>query len=161
MQDGGPFTSPEPFATTRVWTLAGADGKKTVSVRYLDGAGNGSTVYSDTITLDTTGPVVSAVTATPNPFRLGQTTTIRFRAADAVSATCPTETRILDAAGQLVRSLTKTAPCPVAGAVTSVAWDGRNAARALVPPGTYSIEIVATDLAGNTSATGRASVVAQ
>ena len=123
--------------------------------------GQRSTVYSDTISLDTTGPVVSAVTATPNPFRLGQTTTIRFRAADAVSATCPTETRILDAAGRLVRSLTKTAPCPAAGAVTSVAWDGRNAAHALVPPGTYSIEIIATDLAGNTSATGRASVVAQ
>jgi hypothetical protein len=42
-----------------------------------------------------------------------------------------------------------------------VAWDGRNGAHALVPPGTYSIEIIATDLAGNTSATGRASVVAQ
>ena len=68
----------------------------------------------------------------------------------------PTEIRILDAAGGLVRSLTKTAPCPAAGAVTSVAWDGRNAARALVPPGTYGIEIIATDSAGNTSATGRA-----
>jgi hypothetical protein len=160
-QDGGPFTPPEPFATTRVWTLAGADGKKTVSVRYLDAAGNVSHVYSDPISLDTTGPVVGAITATPNPFRLGQTTTIRFRAADAVSATCPTDIRILDATGRLVRSLPKTAKCPAAGAATSVAWDGRDAARAPVPPGTYSIEIIATDAAGNTSSTGRASVIAQ
>jgi hypothetical protein len=160
-QDGGAFTPPEAFATTRVWTLAGADGPKTVSVRYVDGAGNASKVSSDTIVLDMTAPVVSAVTATPNPVPLGQTTTIRFRTADAGSATCPTAIRILDAAGHLARSFAKTAKCPAAGALTSVAWDGRNAARALVPRGTYSVEIVATDQAGNPSAPGRISVVVQ
>ena len=160
-QDGGAFTSPEPFASTRAWTLTGADGMKTVSVRYLDGAGNVSKTYADTITLDTTGPVVSAVSATPNPFPLGKTTTIRFRAADAVSASCPAEIRILDASGRLVRRLAKTAKCPAGGAASSVGWNGKNTAGALVPAGTYTIEIVTTDTAGNTSAASRATVVAQ
>ena len=31
----------------------------------------------------------------------------------------------------------------------------QNAARALVPPGTYTIEVVVTDAAGNVSAVGR------
>jgi hypothetical protein len=42
-----------------------------------------------------------------------------------------------------------------------VIWDGRNTARALVPPGTYTIEIIATDLAGNASTTGHGTVVAR
>ena len=60
-----------------------------------------------------------------------------------------------------MRSFSKTALCAVAGTLSSVAWDGRNAARTLVPPGTYTIEVVATDTAGNSSAIVRGSVVAQ
>ena len=160
-QDAGAFTPPEPFSGTRTWTLTGADGKKTVSVRYLDGAGNVSGSYADTITLDTTAPVVSAVAATPNPFLRGQSTTISFRTADALSGSCGADVRILDTSAQLVRSLPKSAKCPAGGATASVRWDGRNTARALVPPGTYTIEVVATDLAGNTSAVGRGTVTAQ
>jgi hypothetical protein len=160
-QDTGAFTPPEPFSASRTWTLTGADGKKTVSVRYLDGAGNVSRSYVDTIMLDTTAPAVTAVTATPNPFVRGQATTIRFRAADALSPACRADVRILDASGRLVRSLVKSVLCPAAGAVASVAWDGRNTARALVPPGTYTIEVIATDVAGNASAAAHGSVVAQ
>jgi hypothetical protein len=160
-QDGGPFTLPEPYATNRTWTLTGGDGMKTVSVRYLDGAGNVSKTYSDTIALDTTAPAVSSVAATPNPFLLGKTATIRFREADAVSGSCPTEIRILDAGSRLVRKLTKTASCPAGGTMTSVGWNGKNTAGALVTAGTYTIEIVATDKAGNVSAAARATVVAQ
>jgi subtilisin family serine protease len=160
-QDGGAFAPPVPFTTTATWSLSGPDGKKTLAVRFLDGAGNLSRAYTDTITLDTTAPTVTAVTATPNPFALGQYTTIRFRAADALSASCRAEARILDAGGRLVRTLVKTVLCPAAGALASVAWDGRNAARALVPPGTYTIDVTATDLAGNTSAVARGTVIAQ
>ena len=74
---------------------------------------------------------------------------------------CPAEIRILDATGRLVRSFTETAKCPAGGAVTSVAWDARNAARALVLAGTYTIDVITTDSAGNTSAAGRARVVGQ
>ena len=160
-QDGGAFSAPEPFATTRTWTLTGPDGKKTVAVRYLDGAGNVSKSYTDTITLDTTAPAVTAISATPNPFTLGQSTTIRFRMADALSGSCTATVRILNAAGQTVRTLPKPGLCAAAGTLTSVIWDGRNTARALVPPGTYTIEIIATDQAGNVAAAGHGTVVAQ
>jgi hypothetical protein len=160
-QDGGAFTPPEPFAATRAWTLTGADGKKTVAVRYVDGAGNVSKPYVDTITLDTTAPAVTGVAATPTPFALGTTTTIRFRVADAVGGSCPAEIRILDGSSRLVRKLTKSASCPAGGTVSSIGWNGKNTGGALVPPGAYTIEIVATDAAGNASAAARATVVAQ
>jgi flagellar hook assembly protein FlgD len=40
-----------------------------------------------------------------------------------------------------------------------VVWDGRNAANVRVPAGTYTIEVTATDRAGNTSAVARGTVV--
>jgi hypothetical protein len=162
-QDGGPFSAPEPVASSRPWTLTGGDGKKTVSVRYLDAAGNVSKALPDTITLDTASPVISAVAAAPNPFQhhLGQSTTLSFRAADALSGTCPATLRILDAGGRLVKSLAKKVKCAPGGTLTSLPWDGRNASGALVPAGTYTIEVSATDAAGNLSAVGRATVVAQ
>jgi hypothetical protein len=160
-QDGGAFGPAEPFAATRTWTLTGADGKKTVAVRYLDGAGNLSRSYTDTITLDTTAPAVTAITATPNPFTLGQSTTIRFRMADALSGSCTASVRILNAAGQSIRTLPRSGLCAAAGTLNSVIWDGRNTARALVPPGAYTIEIIATDRAGNASTAARGTVVAQ
>jgi hypothetical protein len=162
VQGMGAFTPPETFVANHAFALGGADGKKTVNVRYIDGAGNVSRSYADTITLDTTAPVVTAVTASPNPFTPDvTTTTIRFRAADALSGTCHADIVIRNAGGGIVRSFGKNAGCAVAGTVTSTVWDGRNATRALVPPGTYTIEVVVTDLAGNASATVRGTVVAQ
>ena len=49
------------FKASRAWTLTSGDGVKTVYVKFGDGAGNWSGVYSDTIILDTTGPTVTAV----------------------------------------------------------------------------------------------------
>ena len=141
---------------------SGADGKKTVSARYIDGAGNASGSISDTITLDTTAPAVSGVGASPSPFQPGvKTTKIVFRAADALSGTCHADIRILDAGAHLVKTFSKNAPCSAGGTLTSTIWDGRTTAHALVPPGTYTIEVVVTDVAGNASAAARASVVAQ
>ena len=105
--------------------------------------------------LDTT------VAATPDPFLRGQSTTISFRTADALSSSCSAAVRILDASARVVRGLTKSVKCPTGGSAASVLWDGRNTARALVPPGTYTIEVVATDLAGNTSPVGRDTVIVQ
>jgi hypothetical protein len=63
--DGGAFGTPEPYVTSRTWTLStsGADGPRTVSVQYQDGAGNWSGSFTATITLDTT----PEPTPTPNP----------------------------------------------------------------------------------------------
>ena len=51
--------------------------------------------------------------------------------------------------------------CPPAGATTSVTWDGRGAAGARVPAGTYTIEVTATDRAGNAGPVARGTVAAQ
>jgi subtilisin family serine protease len=160
-QDAAPFAPPEPFVTSHAFTLAGADGKKTVNVRYIDGAGNVSKTYADTITLDTTAPAVTNVTASPSPFTPGSNTTIRFRAADALSGSCHADIVIRNAGGAMVKSFSKNAPCAVSGTVTSTAWNGRNAAGAFVPPGTYTIDVIVTDVAGNASPAVRGTVVAQ
>jgi hypothetical protein len=161
--DNVTFTPPEAFAATRTWTLAGSDAVKTVYVRYLDRAGNVSQSFRDTITLDSAGPVVGSITATPNPFepQRGQTTTIRIPVSDNLSGSCPLQIRILDAAGGLVKSMPRTVTCSAAGTTTSVVWDGRNAANVPVPAGIYTIEVAATDRAGNAGAVARGTVVAQ
>lgn len=46
----------EPYTTSRIWTLAGGDGIKTVYIKFKDTVGNESTAYSDTIILDTMEP---------------------------------------------------------------------------------------------------------
>ncbi|MFA5143183.1 MAG: glucoamylase family protein [Candidatus Omnitrophota bacterium] len=56
--DNSTWSTPEGYATTKAWTLASGDGVKTVYVKYSDKSGNWSGSYSDTITLDTTPPVI-------------------------------------------------------------------------------------------------------
>jgi len=56
--DNVTYTPPEPYATTKSWTLTSGDGTKTVYVKFADPAGNWSGPFSDTIILDTTPPVV-------------------------------------------------------------------------------------------------------
>ncbi|MFQ6000910.1 MAG: N-acetylmuramoyl-L-alanine amidase, partial [Anaerolineae bacterium] len=56
-QDGAErFTPWEEFAFLKEWTLSPGEGVKTVGVRFRDGAGNRSPVYTDTIVLDMTPP---------------------------------------------------------------------------------------------------------
>lgn len=57
--DGVTFSTPEPYATTKSWTLASGDGTKTVRAKFKDAAGNWSAPVSDTIVLDTTPPTLS------------------------------------------------------------------------------------------------------
>lgn len=51
----GVLGAPEAFATSKQWTLAGADGVKSVSVQLIDSAGATFTV-TDSIVLDRQGP---------------------------------------------------------------------------------------------------------
>jgi len=51
--DGVSYSDWESYATSKSWVLAGSDGPKIVYVRYSDNAGNISSVYTDTINLDT------------------------------------------------------------------------------------------------------------
>ncbi len=54
--DGLTYSTPEPYAATKAWTLSGGDGEKHVSVQFSDPAGNWSSPANATITLDTTPP---------------------------------------------------------------------------------------------------------
>jgi hypothetical protein len=58
--DGSTWSTWEPYATSKPWTLPAGDGEKAVYVAYRDQAGRISTTYSDTIVLDTLAPVSSA-----------------------------------------------------------------------------------------------------
>jgi len=51
--DGAPWSLPEAYAPARSWALSSGDGEKTVSVKFMDVAGNWSIVYADTIILET------------------------------------------------------------------------------------------------------------
>jgi cytochrome c biogenesis protein CcdA/rhodanese-related sulfurtransferase len=53
--DNSTYTSGEPYASTKTWTLPDDDGPKTVYVQYRDSS-NHTTTYFDTILLDTTPP---------------------------------------------------------------------------------------------------------
>jgi hypothetical protein len=57
--DGTNWSDPEAYATTKSWNLLDGDGEKTVYVKFQDGAGNWSGMYSDTIILDTVLPVAT------------------------------------------------------------------------------------------------------
>ena len=52
--DGSSWSNWEDYSTSKSWSLTGGDGLKTAYVRYRDNAGNISSVYTDTINLDTT-----------------------------------------------------------------------------------------------------------
>jgi PKD repeat protein len=59
--DNSTWSGWEPYALTRVWTLSDGDGEKWVYARFQDGAGNVSATGSDSIVVDTTGPVNCSV----------------------------------------------------------------------------------------------------
>ena len=57
------FSTAEPYAATKGWTLSFGDGTKTVYVQFQDAAGNWSPSFTDTIVVDSTAPTISAVSA--------------------------------------------------------------------------------------------------
>ena len=69
---GSSFSAAEAYAPTKAWTLTTGSGTKTVYVQFSDPIGNWSPSFTDTITLDTTAPTISAV-ATSNITGTGAT----------------------------------------------------------------------------------------
>jgi len=56
--DNATYTAPEPYATTKSWTLSSTGGSlKTVYVKFIDAASNESIAYSDTISFEDATPV--------------------------------------------------------------------------------------------------------
>ena len=50
--DGLTYSTPEPYNTTKLWTLPAGSGSKTVYVQFADAAGNWSSPYTASITLN-------------------------------------------------------------------------------------------------------------
>jgi alpha-tubulin suppressor-like RCC1 family protein len=77
----------ELFAASKNWTLMtiGGDGDKTVYVQYKDASGNASGSVADTITYDTTAPIVT-ITAKPAVLYAGRAGAFSFTANETVSS---------------------------------------------------------------------------
>lgn len=145
----------EPFVTSKAWTLSAGDGNKAVYVLYRDKAGNRSLRHVDWIMLDTTKPVITSISDTPDPLRhhLGEVSTVSFNISDNLSGTCKAVVKIFNPSSVLVRTLMTTynASCPASGATGSVVWDGKDTGGTLVPAGTYTYKVQIADKALNWS----------
>src|SRR3989339_780654 len=77
----------ESYSTTKAYTLTSSDGTKTVYVKFKDAAGNESSVYSDTIILDTTDPEGPVVIESPtsNEYTNSQTITLELSGTDELT----------------------------------------------------------------------------
>ena len=83
--DGTNWSDWESYDTSKAWTLASGDGTKTVYVKYQDNAGNVSTPYTDTITLDTTEPTGSVSINDGATYADTTSVTLALSADDALS----------------------------------------------------------------------------
>ena len=88
----------EPYAATKSWTLSAGDGSKTVAAQFKSAAGN---VYatSNTITLDTVAPTISA--AAPATWQKGPVT-VRLTTGDTTSGVAQAQYRLQGSATWLV-----------------------------------------------------------
>lgn len=54
------WSTPEDYVALKTWTLLSGDGTKAVYARFMDNWNNWSSIYADSIFLDTTAPAVAA-----------------------------------------------------------------------------------------------------
>lgn len=155
--DGSTFSAWEAYATTRAdWNMAevaaggtAAEGTKTVSVRFRDGAGTISASISDTIALDQTPPTGVAIKAWASSKRLrpilaGQ------RTASVEPAFTFVATDALSGVADYIVTLGSLESDPAVGGthVDGVAY----VAPVISSPGTYVVSVRARDQVGNASA---------
>jgi hypothetical protein len=62
------WSTPEPYAITRAWTLTSGNGQKIVFVKFKDVAGNWSIAYSDSIALNV---VTLSISVNPKLWSIG------------------------------------------------------------------------------------------
>jgi glucose/arabinose dehydrogenase/PKD repeat protein len=112
--NGSTYSTPEPFATTKAWTLSSGAGTKTVYAQFRDGAGNWSAAFTDTIVYDPTAPTLSAVASsnlTATSARITWTTNepansqVEYGTTTAYGSTTPLDTTQVTAHSVLVSGL--------------------------------------------------------
>jgi hypothetical protein len=79
------WSTPEAYASTKAWTLTSGDGTKTVYARFKNNADIWSSVYSDTITLDT---IVPSTTALPVGGSYSSAQTVTLSCDDGSGSDC-------------------------------------------------------------------------
>jgi len=124
------------------WTLSDSDGLKTVTVTFTDEYGNESTA-SSTITLDIIAPALTTYTVSTSKISLNgddnnESVSIDTKFSEEVAV----EINILDSEGKEVENIYSSESVTDDPAVKY--WNGKD-----VSDGTYTIQILATDLAGN------------
>ncbi|MEX1172162.1 MAG: hypothetical protein WEG56_06065 [Chloroflexota bacterium] len=135
------------YTTPIAWTLTAGDGVKTVYAQWRDGAGNWSSVKSDTIRLDTTGPTGSVSIAG------GAATTSLATVSVSVPATDPsgvTEVRLSNTAATSGGLLTNGTTMPYASSVVWTLTSGN---------GTKTVYVQWKDSLGNWSGVTSDSIV--
>ncbi|MBW8684592.1 Ig-like domain-containing protein [Chitinophaga rhizophila] len=125
--DGGSFSTPEPFATSKNVTIPAVEGSHTISYRVSDRAGNAISMGS-TVIYDVTPPAAPTIQSGPATATTSSTATFTF--AGEAGATFSTS---LDGGGY-------------ANAGTPLTFTG-------IADGTHTLLVTQTDRAGNTSAT--------
>jgi hypothetical protein len=78
----------EAFVATKEWDLTTGDGRKQISVRFRDNAGNWSEIYSAVIVLDTVAPVINLL-PTAGIYRTPQT--VQIASSEAAAIHCTTD----------------------------------------------------------------------
>ena len=129
-----------------VTTSTLTDGTHSITATATDVAGNVSPASAAlSVTIDTDVPVISGVSAAPNPFSVSRdgSTTISYTLSEDAAVTVV----IANSSGNVINTLLNAAS-QQAGPHT-VAWDGTNSSSAVVVDGTYTYKIDAVDIAGN------------
>jgi parallel beta-helix repeat protein len=123
------WTPWETYFTSKTWTLTTGDGAKTVYVQFNDNAGLTSPIYQDTITLDTIKSIANA----------------------GVDQTVNEDTLVtLDGSGSTDENGISTYAWSFTD-VTPQTLTGKNPTYTFATPGTYTITLKVTDLAGNSA----------
>ena len=124
--DNVTYSTPETYATTKAWVLTTGDGTKTVYAKFKDTSGNWSTVYSDTILLDSTSP---ATTASPSEGTYNTVQTVTLTCDDGGGSGCDKIYYTTDSTTPTTSSSVYSTPITISSTTT--------------------LKFFATDLAGN------------
>jgi flagellar hook assembly protein FlgD len=141
----------ENYWFSKSWTLAsGAEGSRTVYVRYQDAAGNWSGAFSDSIILDQSAPTISISSINPATFnQMFASTTITYSVNDDWSGLINYEAGIYTSGGALVRTIRTYNDGLTNKGERTFLWNGINDSNDYVNEGDYVLKVRAKDEVGN------------